>query len=158
MESRIVICAMYTNYEYYTDFPNYNYSLLHTNVRISFSCRIVRVHLVLSTFHKSESHPAHFVTTVLASQTVHGLRMAVKDHLGGSVQSVALFCRLPCEEKNFMKPHHELERYLSLDDGGGVSELTLFYDYTAESGDDSVLMAENGLFKMKSSTVPVHRF
>lgn len=117
------------------------------------------MHLVLSTFHKTENHPAHFVTTVLASQTVHGLRMAVRDHLGGSALSVALFCRLPCEEKNFMKPHHELERYLSQDSGGGgLAELKLFYDYTAECGDDSILMAENGLFKVKSSTVPVHKF
>lgn len=85
--------------------------------------------------------------------------MAVRDHLGGSTQSVALFCRLPCEEKNFMKPHHELERYLSQDSGGGgLAELKLFYDYTAECGDDSILMAENGLFKVKSSTVPVHKF
>ena len=53
--------------------------------------RIVRIHLVLSTFHKMENHPAHFVTIMLASQTMHGLRMAVKEHLGGSVQSVALF-------------------------------------------------------------------
>ena len=118
----------------------------------------MRIHLVLSTFHKMEDHPAHFVTTMLASQTVHGLRMAVKEHLGGSVQSVAVFSGLPCEEKNFMKPHHELERYLSRDNGGGLAEMKLFYDYTAESGDDSIVMAENGLFKVKSSTVPVHKF
>ena len=118
----------------------------------------MRIHLVLSTFHKMEDHPAHFVTTMLASQTVHGLRMAVKEHLGGSVQSVAVFSGLPCEEKNFMKPHHELERYLSRDNSGGLAEMKLFYDYTAESGDDSIVMAENGLFKVKSSTVPVHKF
>ena len=122
-------------------------------------CRIVRVHLVLSTFHKMEDHPGHFVTTMLASQTVHGLRMVVKEHLGGGVQSVAVFSGLPCEEKNILKPHHELERYLSRDNsGGGLAEMKLFYDYTAESGDDSIVMAENGLFKVKSSTVPVHKF
>ena len=96
-------------------------------------CRIVHVHLVLSTFHKSEMHPAHFATPMLASQTVHDLRMAVKEHLGGSVQSVALFSGLPCEEKNFMKPHH---CFLSAD----VCSLVLLS--TAQHAAPSIVISE----------------
>ena len=37
-----------------------------------------------------------------------------------------------------------------------LAKMKLFYDYTAESGDDSIVVAENGLFNVNSSTVPVH--
>ena len=85
--------------------------------------------------------------------------MIIKDHLQGSVRSVALFKELPCVEKNFMRPHHNLERYISPAGGEGswdsVVNLKLYYDYSTDFEKDAVLMAENGLFQLKTTGLHV---
>ena len=60
-----------------------------------------------------------------------------------------------------MRPHHDLHKYLPQDISEGTDQhavdMVLFYDYSTECEQDSVLMAENGLFNIKPSGLHVKR-
>lgn len=136
-------------------------NILRSDIPVEVNPIVINIRFVLSTFHHTPTHPGHFTACVLASQTVEGLKIIIKDHLQGSVRSVALFKELPCVEKNFMRPHHDLHKYLPQDITKGtdqhVVDMALYYDYSTECEQDSVLMAENGLFNIKPSGLHVKR-
>ena len=83
--------------------------------------------------------------------------MTIHEHLDGVSKSLALFYKLPCKEENYMKPHYEIGRYLTSDHvEEETAKLDIYYDYLTDSAEDAILMAENGLFKVKSTTVRIH--
>ena len=117
-----------------------------------FSCRFVKLQVILAPFKDYKSHPGHFELELTDSTTIHGLKIHVQCHLGEAVDSVALFRDASCSKESYLPPSWCLEHCGMV---GGTRLVPtsgcVYYDYMPALDDCPVLMDDSHIPKLVPS-------
>ena len=108
--------------------------------------RFLLLKLILAPFKDFPDHPCHLELEVTDSTTIYGLGELIKDHLEGSVSTIALFKEPSCSKASYLSPSSCL--YHCGVFGGPRTlpvEAEVFYDYKPLINDCPLLMDESHL-------------